>query len=110
MTLTRRSFLKAAGLTVVAAAGASMFTGCSTFVNPEITVIYPEVDAATTSRNAKVVTGTLKVLFQHLVDDNYNGSIDTIKIVPENAGDTTIKYTKKDAAHYEMTVKFCSKV
>lgn len=29
MTLSRRSFLKVAGLTVVAAAGASMFTGCS---------------------------------------------------------------------------------
>ena len=29
MILSRRSFLKVAGLTVVAAAGASMFTGCS---------------------------------------------------------------------------------
>lgn len=29
MMLSRRSFLKVAGLTVVAAAGASMFTGCS---------------------------------------------------------------------------------
>lgn len=29
MILSRRSFLKMAGLTVVAAAGASMFTGCS---------------------------------------------------------------------------------
>ena len=28
MILSRRSFLKMAGLTVVAAAGASMFTGC----------------------------------------------------------------------------------
>ena len=139
MTLTRRSFLKAAGLTVVAAAGASMFTGCSTFVNPEITVIYQEVDAANTSKNAVVITTGLKdwsegkktftensslidikddtkdvsiedakkVLFQHLVDDNYKGAIGDIKIIPENAGDTTIKYTKKDAAHYEMSVKFC---
>ncbi len=29
MILSRRSFLKMAGLTVVAAAGASMFTGCN---------------------------------------------------------------------------------
>ena len=31
MILSRRSFLKMAGLTVVAAAGASMFTGCGAF-------------------------------------------------------------------------------
>lgn len=34
MTLSRRSFLKVAGLTVVAAAGASMFTGCSLSAAP----------------------------------------------------------------------------
>ena len=31
MILSRRSFLKLAGLTTVAAAGASMFTGCGAF-------------------------------------------------------------------------------
>ncbi len=31
MTLSRRSFLKVAGLTAVSIAGASMFTGCSAF-------------------------------------------------------------------------------
>ncbi len=51
MNMTRRSFLKAAGLTVVAAASASMFTGCGTFLNPEIEVTYQEVDA-----NGKAVT------------------------------------------------------
>ena len=34
MILSRRSFLKMAGLTVVAAAGASMFTGCGSLTTP----------------------------------------------------------------------------
>ena len=33
MILSRRSFLKMAGLTVVAAAGASMFTGCGAYLH-----------------------------------------------------------------------------
>ena len=39
MILSRRSFLKMAGLTVVAAAGASMFTGCGAFSTTPITVV-----------------------------------------------------------------------
>ena len=34
MTLSRRSFLKMAGLTTVAVAGASMFTGCGSLTTP----------------------------------------------------------------------------
>ena len=39
MILSRRSFLKMAGLTVVAAAGASMFTGCGAFSTTPIEVV-----------------------------------------------------------------------
>ena len=39
MILSRRSFLKIAGLTVVAAAGASMFTGCGAFSTTPIKVV-----------------------------------------------------------------------
>lgn len=39
MILSRRSFLKMAGLTVVAAAGASMFTGCGAFSTTPIMVV-----------------------------------------------------------------------
>ena len=38
MTLSRRSFLKVAGLTVVAAASASMFTGCGSL--KPVTIVY----------------------------------------------------------------------
>ena len=39
MILSRRSFLKLAGLTVVAAASASMFTGCGAFSTTPIKVV-----------------------------------------------------------------------
>lgn len=39
MNISRRSFLKMAGLTVVAAAGASMFTGCGLFGTTPIKVV-----------------------------------------------------------------------
>lgn len=42
MILSRRSFLKMAGLTVVAAAGASMFTGCGAFSTTPIKVVAAE--------------------------------------------------------------------
>lgn len=42
MILSRRSFLKMAGLTVVAAAGASMFTGCGAFSTTPIRVVAAE--------------------------------------------------------------------
>lgn len=47
MILSRRSFLKMAGLTVVAAAGASMFTGCGSLKPVTIVYIYEGLDNAT---------------------------------------------------------------
>ena len=49
MILSRRSFLKMAGLTVVAAAGASMFTGCGlTTFTPVKFVAGDKAEATTT--------------------------------------------------------------
>ena len=46
MILSRRSFLKMAGLTVVAAASASMFTGCGSLKPVTIVYIYEGSDDA----------------------------------------------------------------
>lgn len=58
MILSRRSFLKLAGLTTVAAAGASMFTGCGAFSTTPIKVVAAkdstkEFQAAVTKLNEK---------------------------------------------------------
>lgn len=58
MNISRRSFLKMAGLTVVAAAGASMFTGCGAFSTTPIKVVAAkdstkEFQAAVTKLNEK---------------------------------------------------------
>ena len=58
MILSRRSFLKMAGLTTVAAAGASMFTGCGAFSTTPIKVVAAkdstkEFQAAVTKLNEK---------------------------------------------------------
>lgn len=45
MILSRRSFLKLAGLTTVAAASASMFTGCGSLKPVTIVYIYEGTDA-----------------------------------------------------------------
>lgn len=45
MILSRRSFLKMAGLTVVAAASASMFTGCGSLKPVTIVYIYEGPDS-----------------------------------------------------------------
>ena len=46
MILSRRSFLKMAGLTTVAAASASMFTGCGSLKPVTIVYIYEGTDSA----------------------------------------------------------------
>lgn len=55
MILSRRSFLKMAGLTVAAAAGASMFTGCGLFGTTPIKV----VPAADSSEDFKTAVANL---------------------------------------------------
>lgn len=51
MILSRRSFLKLAGLTTVAAASASMFTGCGSLKPVTIVYIYEGSDDAIKPRS-----------------------------------------------------------
>ena len=115
MILSRRSFLKMAGLTVVAAAGASMFTGCglTTFTPVKFGAGDP-AEATTAFLNA---TKDLNVLLwpgdayknadkckQNIarqMTDYYHIDISGIEFV-------TVEYkeaTEKEAAHVEITVK-----
>ena len=57
MTLSRRSFLKVAGLTVVAAASASMFTGCGITSTTPIKLV---ADASSDEAFKKQVTAVGK--------------------------------------------------
>ena len=115
MILSRRSFLKMAGLTVVAAAGASMFTGCGlTTFTPDKFVAGDPAEATTAFINA---TKDLNVLLwpgdayknadkckQNIarqMTDYYHIDISGIEFV-------TVEYkeaTEKEAAHVEITVK-----
>lgn len=58
MILSRRSFLKLAGLTAVAAASASMFTGCGAFSTTPIKVVAAK--DAETGKEYKYLEVTVK--------------------------------------------------
>ena len=114
MILSRRSFLKMAGLTVVAAAGASMFTGCGlTTFTPVKFVAGDKAEVTTTFINA---TKDLNVLLwpgdayknadkckQNIarqMTDYYHIDISGIEF-------DTVEYkeaTENEAAHVEITV------
>ena len=51
MNISRRSFLKLAGLTTVAAASASMFTGCGSLKPVTIVYIYEALTPASRPRS-----------------------------------------------------------
>lgn len=115
MNISRRSFLKMAGLTVVAAAGASMFTGCGlTTFTPVKFVAGDKAEATTTFINA---TKDLNVLLWP--GDTYK-NVDKCKqnIATQMTGYYhidisgiefgTVEYkeaTENEAAHVEITVK-----
>ena len=115
MILSRRSFLKMAGLTVVATAGASMFTGCGlTTFTPVKFVAGDNAEATTTFINA---TKDLNVLLwpgdTYKNADKCKQNIATqmtgyyhIDISGIEFG--TVEYkeaTENEAAHVEITVK-----
>ena len=116
MILSRRSFLKMAGLTVVAAAGASMFTGCGalTTVTPVKFVAGDQKEATTTFINA---TKDLNVLLWP--GDAYKNADKCKKNVATQMTSyyhidisgiefDKVEYkeaTEKEAAHVEISVK-----
>lgn len=115
MILSRRSFLKMAGLTVVAAAGASMFTGCSltTFTpvkfvagdqkkattdfidaTKELNVLLWPGDAYKNADKCKQNIATQMTSYYHI--DISGIEFDTVEYK---------EATEKEAAHVEITVK-----
>lgn len=114
MNISRRSFLKMAGLTVVAAAGASMFTGCGlTTFTPVKFVAGDQTEATTAFINA---TKDLNVLLwpgdAYKNADKCKKNVATqmttyyhIDISGIEFG--TVEYkeaTENEAAHVEITV------
>lgn len=75
-TISRRSFLKLAGVTAVATAGASMLTGCSWFDNIEL-VIMGSVDDGETYK--EVLRKTLPRIAVNFVKGNINLALDLVK-------------------------------
>ncbi len=116
MNISRRSFLKMAGLTVVAAAGASMFTGCGalttftsvkfvagdqteatkTFINAtkDLNVLLWPGDAYKNADKCKKNVATQMTSYYHI---DISG-IEFDKVEYKEA-------TEKEAAHVEISVK-----
>lgn len=119
MILSRRSFLKLAGLTAVAAAGASMFTGCGAFSTTPIKVVAAkdstkEFQAAVTKLNEKKLVvwpadanGAYlnSLLMTNLTANGLSG------FAVEKAEYKTVKDEKtgKESKYLEVTVKSTAK-
>ena len=110
MILSRRSFLKMAGLTVVAAAGASMFTGCglTTFTPVKL------VPAADSSEDFKTAVANLNkkklVVWPADAKDDYLKGYLPNYLAANGLSNFTVEKTeyKKDTdekTYLEVTVK-----
>ena len=75
-TISRRSFLKLAGATAVATAGASMLTGCSWFDNIELVIMGSMDDGKTYTEVLRTTQPRIAVNF---VKGNINLAMDLVK-------------------------------
>ena len=119
MILSRRSFLKMAGLTTVAAAGASMFTGCGAFSTTPIKVVAAkdstkEFQAAVTKLNEKKLVvwpadANGAYLNSFLMSKLTANGLSTFAV--EKAEYKTVKDEKtgKESKYLEVTVKSTAK-
>lgn len=119
MILSRRSFLKLAGLTTVAAAGASMFTGCGAFSTTPIKVVAAkdstkEFQAAVTKLNEKKLVvwpadANGAYLNSFLMSNLTANGLSNFAV--EKAEYKTIKDEKtgKESKYLEVTVKSTAK-
>ena len=119
MNISRRSFLKMAGLTVVAAAGASMFTGCGAFSTTPIKVVAatgssPEFVAAVAELNKKKLVvwpadANGAYLNSFLMSNLSANGLSNFAV--EKADYKTVKdaETGKDSKYLEVTVKSTAK-
>ena len=115
MILSRRSFLKMAGLTTVAAAGVAMFTGCGLYTTVQMEIasadgsVAPSVLADVNKEAPKVtipsfvkeINGALKktvndALQKAFKDANYDQTV-TINSIKVAGGKMTIDVTAKPA-------------
>ena len=113
MNISRRSFLKMAGLTTVAAAGAAMFTGCSLYTTVQmeiastdgtvaadvLTNINKELPKVTIPSFVKEIKGALKktvndALQKAFKEANYDQTV-TINSIKVADGKMTIDVTAK---------------
>lgn len=119
MILSRRSFLKMAGLTVVAAAGASMFTGCGAFSTTPIKVVAVAgstkdfTDAVAELNKKKLVVWPADANGDYLKGylPNYLAANGLSNFAVEKADYKTAKdaETGKDYKYLEVTVKSTAK-
>ena len=119
MILSRRSFLKLAGLTTVAAASASMFTGCGAFSTTPIKVVAatgssPEFVAAVAELNKKKL-----VVWPADANGAYLNSFLMSNLAANGLSDFAVEKaeyktakdaeTGKDSKYLEVTVKSTAK-
>lgn len=120
MTLSRRSFLKVAGLTAVSVAGASMFTGCTVLPDVEVTLVDKSSTVGWTDN--KYVSTTKLPWFivkdsteekdaidvvTKAVKDKNSKALDGKEVKITNLGsDKKIKIDKKDEKKYTLTIEF----
>ena len=119
MILSRRSFLKMAGLTVAAAAGASMFTGCGLFGTTPIKVVAAEGSTDEFKAAVEKLNKDNPFVYPANMDGNYlkgylpnylaaNGLSDFTVEKTEYKKDTDEK-TGKEYKYLEVTVKSTAK-
>ena len=118
MTLSRRSFLKVAGLTVVAAASASMFTGCGITSTTPIELV-ADTSSDETFKNQVTAVGKKKLVVWpgNAKDDYLKGYLPSYLAKNGLKNFEVVKYeykTKKDANGkdyncLEVTVKAAAK-
>lgn len=114
MTLSRRSFLKVAGLTVVAAASASMFTGCGVTSTTPIKLVAATGSAKEFSEHVAAIGKKKLVVWPADAKDDYlkgylpsylaKNGLKNFEIV-NYAYKTEKDANNKDYKYLEVTVK-----
>ena len=115
MILSRRSFLKMAGLTVVAAAGASMFTGCGAFSTTPIKLVAETGSTTEFSNHVAEVNKNKPIVWPSDANGDYlKGYLPTHLAAKGLKDFEVVKYeyktvkdaeTGKESKYLEVTVK-----
>lgn len=98
MNISRRSFLKMAGLTTVAAAGAAMFTGCSLYTTVKMQIV---------SSDKTVAAKVLAEINKEAPEITIPSFVKEINGVLKNTVNDALQKAFKDAG-FEQTVEIKS--